>query len=149
MSEGMSKKKTNIRPAMNVTPLVDVVLVLLIIFMIVVPMMENDIQIALPSIFNVDEESRGRADPFTLAVSQNGDMYFEQEQLSPQQLEERLKQANQDEPNRRLVLRADSKTRYGKVRSLFKICQQIGFPGISLRMNELAGERSDSSERGG
>ncbi|MCC7541161.1 MAG: biopolymer transporter ExbD, partial [Deltaproteobacteria bacterium] len=50
-------------PAMNVTPLVDVVLVLLIIFMVVAPMLENDVRVDIPSIFNIDPESRGRTDP--------------------------------------------------------------------------------------
>ena len=125
------------QPVMNVTPLVDVVLVLLIIFMVVIPMMEKSAHVDLPSIFNVDEEAKGKTDPFTLSLTSNGDMFFEQEQLDKAHFVSTLKAANDREPRRRLVLRADKVARYADVRALFKECQDIGFPGISLRVNEL------------
>jgi biopolymer transport protein TolR len=130
--------KSTVRPpVMNVTPLVDVVLVLLIIFMVVIPMMEKSAKVDLPSIFNVDEEAKGKTDPFTLSLTRDGSLFFEQEAVSPEQFAARLQQANQNEPSRRLVLRADREARYGDVRKLFKDCQKIGFPGVSLRVNEL------------
>ena len=125
---------------MNVTPLVDVVLVLLIIFMVVIPMMEKSAKVELPSIFNVDAEAKGKTDPFTLSVVADGTMFFEQDRLEPDDLQDALRQANEREPNRRLVLRADRTARYADVRGLFKICQEIGFPGISLRVNEIKGK---------
>ena len=125
---------------MNVTPLVDVVLVLLIIFMVVIPMMSQSVTIDLPSIFNVDPEAKGKTDPFTLSLAADGSMYFEKEQLEAERFMAKLREANQREPSRRLVLRADRTARYGDVRKLFKDCQEIGFPGVSLRVNELKGE---------
>ena len=64
----LRRKAARPQPAMNVTPLVDVVLVLLIIFMVVVPAMEKSSQIGLPAIYNVDPEPKGRTDPWTLNV---------------------------------------------------------------------------------
>jgi len=136
MAEGLSKKTAQAKPVMNVTPLVDVVLVLLIIFMVIVPMLDQDVQVTLPSIFNIDEQNQGQTDPFTLSLSRDGSLFFEDERLAPAAFEARLRQANRDEPRRRLVLRADRETRYAEVRSLFRICQQIGFPGVSLRVNQ-------------
>jgi biopolymer transport protein ExbD/biopolymer transport protein TolR len=126
---------------MNVTPLVDVVLVLLIIFMVVIPMMEKSVSVDLPSIFNVDPEPKGKTDPFTLSLTPDGSMYFEQEKLEPETFKTTLSEAMVREQGRRLVLRADQGTEYGKVRKLFKICQEIGFPGISLRVNDLKGSQ--------
>ena len=123
-------------PVMNVTPLVDVVLVLLIIFMVVVPMMEKSAQVDLPSIFNVDPEAKGKTDPFTLSLTADGTLYFERDRLDEATFLTRLREANLREPNRRLVLRADRTARYASVRKLFKTCQEVGFPGISLRVNE-------------
>jgi biopolymer transport protein TolR len=120
---------------MNVTPLVDVVLVLLIIFMVVVPMMEKT-QVDLPNILNVDPDAKGKVDPFSLSVTKDGQLFFEHEQLSPDQLKLRLQEAQAREPHRRLVLRADRGAKYGAVRKLFKECQTVGFPGMSLRVNE-------------
>ena len=124
------------RPVMNVTPLVDVVLVLLIIFMVIVPMMEGGATVELPGLVHVDEEAKSKVDPFTLAITADGSMYFERDKLEPAALKARLREANLREPARRLLLRGDVNTRYARVRSLFKICQGIGFPGISLRANQ-------------
>ncbi|MGH8428782.1 MAG: ExbD/TolR family protein [Solimonas sp.] len=124
---------------MNVTPLVDVVLVLLIIFMVVIPMMEKSAQVELPNIFNVDPEAKGKTDPFTLSLTVDGSMFFEQERLEPDKFIETMRTANQREPHRRLVLRADRAAKYADVRKLFKACQEVGFPGVSLRVNELKG----------
>ena len=135
----LSRSRYKPVPAMNVTPLVDVVLVLLIIFMVVIPAMEKSAQIDLPSIFNVDPEAKSKTDPFTLSLTTDGAMYFEQELLPPDQFAARLREANDREPARRLVLRADRKAPYGEVRKLFKVCQDVGFPGVSLRVNELKG----------
>jgi biopolymer transport protein TolR len=125
------------QPVMNVTPLVDVVLVLLIIFMVVIPMMEKSAPVELPNIFNVDPEAKGKTDPFTLSLTKDGDMYFEQEKLEEDTFRAKLTAALENESGRRLVLRADRGAHYGDVRKLFKTCQEIGFPGISLRVNEL------------
>ena len=130
------------RPVMNVTPLVDVVLVLLIIFMVVIPMMEQAAQVELPSITNVDQEARGRADPFTLTVDSRGRLFLEDVPMGSEDLEVSLRRANRAEPHRRLVLRADQQSRYGDVRGLFHLCQRVGFPGVSLRVNQ----RSEDSE---
>ena len=135
----LGDKGSRPKPVMNVTPLVDVVLVLLIIFMVVIPMMEQAAQVELPSITNVDAESRGNADPFTLSITRDGSLFFEDEMLPVADLQSRLRRANRREPFRRLVLRADKRVQYAHVRGLFGICQGIGFPGVSLSVSE-AGE---------
>jgi biopolymer transport protein ExbD len=123
---------------MNVTPLVDVVLVLLIIFMVVVPMMEKSPHITLPNMFNPDTDPKGKTDPYTVSLTQKGEVYFEKELLAKKDIEARLKKANQDDMARRIVVRADTNTPYEEVRKLFKICQTIGFPGLSMRVNALS-----------
>jgi len=135
----LSRTKYRPAPVMNVTPLVDVVLVLLIIFMVVIPAMEKSAQVDLPSIFNVDPEAKSKTDPFTLSLTTDGSMFFEQDALAPEDFVAKLRAANEREPSRRLVLRADRKAPYGEVRKLFKACQDVGFPGVSLRVNELKG----------
>jgi biopolymer transport protein ExbD/biopolymer transport protein TolR len=124
------------KPAMNVTPLVDIVLVLLIIFMVVIPAMEQGITIELPSMLHADEDPETGVDPFTLAISSSGDMFFDDELVTPEDLEARLRAANDAEPERRIMLRGDYRVKYEHVRTLFKICQDIGFPGVSLRVNQ-------------
>lgn len=127
-------------PAMNVTPLVDIVLVLLIIFMVVLPNMDSDAPVDLPSIFHVDEEPRGSTDPITVSITADRRLYLEQDELPRDRLEARLREIHVAEPLRRVILRGDSSLRYEEVRSLFRMCQQIGLPGVSLRVGERAAE---------
>lgn len=130
--------KSKPTPAMNVTPLVDVVLVLLIIFMVVLPRMENDAPVDLPSITHVDEEPRGRTDPLTVSVTVDRRVFLEQDEVSAEALEARLRSTHEAEPLRRVILRGDTNLPYVEVRRVFALCQQLGFPGVSLRVGQLA-----------
>ena len=141
MARSLSHTKSRPQPVMNVTPLVDVVLVLLIIFMVVIPAMEKSAHVDLPSIFNVDPEAKSKTDPYTLSITADGTMFFEQDALDPTNFEKVLRDANDADPSRRLVLRADTVAKYGEVRKLFAAWQEVGFPGVSLRVNELKGNK--------
>ena len=129
-----------ITPQMNVTPLVDVVLVLLIIFMVVIPAMEQGLQIDVPGIVNADAEDENAVDPFVLSVAASGQMYFENTAMPADRLEAFLREANRREPSRRLVLRGDRAVSYEHVRSLLAVVRRIGFPGVSLRVNQRPGD---------
>lgn len=129
-------KRARPLPQMNVTPLVDVVLVLLIIFMIVIPSMEHDAQVDLPSIFHVDEEPEGRTDPITVSITREGALYLESDELAEERLLSELEALHAAGPRRRVILRADRTVHYGDVRRLFGECQHIGFSGVSLRVGE-------------
>jgi biopolymer transport protein ExbD/biopolymer transport protein TolR len=137
MSSG-SRRKSSARAEINVTPLVDVVLVLLIIFMVVTPQMESGEAIDLPSIMFPDEEGKGKLDPIELTLTGDGRYLIEKAEIAGPQLEERLRQMHDAEPNRRLVLRGDMKLAYGDVRGLFGLCERIGFAGVSLMVSETS-----------
>ena len=138
-----AKRRARPTPVMNVTPLVDVVLVLLIIFMVVIPMMETTPSVSLPDILHPDQDPKGKTDPYTLSVTAEGAVYFEKAPVVDGALEQTLRRANEADVSRRLVLRADRATPYVAVRKLFRTCQGIGFPGVSMRVNAL--ERDDAS----
>ena len=123
------------RPVMNVTPLVDVVLVLLIIFMVVIPALEQGLAIQLPGIKNVDDR-KSNAQPFALSISKDGAVYFEDEEVAFEQIQPRLKAAVRKEPGRRILLRGDRQAPYAKVRQLYRMAQEVGFPGVSLKVNQ-------------
>jgi biopolymer transport protein ExbD len=124
------------RPVMNVTPLVDVVLVLLIIFMVVIPALQNGLHLEIAGMFNVDAASESK-NPFMLSITKEHELYFDEEQLSANALETKLRAASRAQPGRRIVVRADKQADYAKVRDIYKIAQTSGFPGVSLRVNRL------------
>ena len=127
---------------MNVTPLVDVVLVLLIIFMVVAPRLEQDVPVELPGVFNPDPEVETSADPLRVSVATKGEYYINQEKYDLDGAITFLSDAHAADPYRRLVLRADSRLTYGDVREIFARAQEVGFPGIAL----LVGERHRAGE---
>lgn len=127
-------------PVMNVTPLVDVVLVLLIVFMVVIPALEQGLSIQIPAMKNVDEK-KSNAQPFTLSITQDGALHFEDDEVPFDRLKTRLRTAVAAAPGKRLVLRGDKKVPYAKVRQLYRLAQEVGFPGVSIKVNQRQDER--------
>jgi biopolymer transport protein TolR len=125
-----------VRPDINVTPLVDVVLVLLIIFMVVAPQMDQDVPVDLPGIYNPDPEIETAMDPVKLSVATAGEYYVNDEKLDLEGAIAVLAAEHAAEPLRRLVLRGDAKLTYGQVREILARSQQVGFPGMSLMVGE-------------
>src|SRR3954462_8689358 len=68
-----------VRPDINVTPLVDVVLVLLIIFMVVAPRMDQDVPVDLPGVLNPDPEVETAVDPLKVSVAKAGEYYLNEQ----------------------------------------------------------------------
>jgi biopolymer transport protein ExbD/biopolymer transport protein TolR len=90
---------------MNVTPLVDVVLVLLIIFMVVAPHMDQDIQVTLPGIFNPDPDVEGQRAPETVTIDLQGTLYIQGEAFDLEAGAAKLTELHEAEPMKRLALR--------------------------------------------
>jgi biopolymer transport protein ExbD/biopolymer transport protein TolR len=136
MSRPRRRRLADVRPEMNVTPLVDVVLVLLIIFMVVAPRLEQDIQVDLPAVFNPDPESEGTADPLKVTVAPGGQYYIDGKRFDLDEAIELLSNEHAADPVRRLILRGDEGLLYGQIRELFARAQKVGFPGIALMVGE-------------
>ena len=135
------------RPHMNVTPLVDVVLVLLIIFMIVIPAMEESLDLEVPAATQADEEGDEEGpEPVMLAVSRAGHVYLQERRVPEGQLTAQLEAEHIRAPSRPLVLRGDRGVRYARIRELFAAAQAVGFPGISLRINHAEPTGDDAEE---
>ncbi|MCA2981445.1 MAG: biopolymer transporter ExbD [Myxococcaceae bacterium] len=135
------KRRAGVAPDINVTPLVDVVLVLLIIFMVVTPQMEAGVSVTLPSIRNPDQ-GNGALEPTTVTLTKNGKFFFEKEERTLDALLVDLEALHAAKPDTRVVLKADKDLEYGKVRAMFKSCQDLGFPGVSLQVIDVANRKS-------
>jgi len=137
---GSSRRRAPVKPEINITPLVDVVLVLLIIFMVVAPQMEAGASVVLPSIANPDK-GNGALEPTTVTLTKDGRFFFEKEELTEESLVAKLKALHEAKPETRVVLKADTSLAYGKVRAMFKRCQELGFPGASLQVIDRANKQ--------
>lgn len=130
------KKRARAKPVMNVTPLVDVVLVLLIIFMVVLPALDEQVRLEIPSIVQADETREGEENNmYVLAITASGALYLDSAPLAAGSLEQTLRDAHRAAPGKRLVLRGDRTLHYSTVRQIFATAQRIGFPGVMLRVN--------------
>jgi len=115
----------------NVTPLVDVMLVLLIIFMITTPLMTNKTQITLPEAnLQKKEEPKLKATPIQLAVQEDGSLYWNDEPITKDILESRLSSAAQLQPQPPLNLRGDKTTKMRTINEITKIAQAQGMLDI-------------------
>jgi biopolymer transport protein ExbD len=118
----------------NVTPLVDVMLVLLIIFIITAPLMSHKIQIKLPeaNLDKKDDPSKPRAPPINLAVKEDGTLYWNDERITKEILESRLSSAAQLTPQPPLNLRGDRTTKMRTINEVTKIAQEQGMLDIGF-----------------
>ena len=130
------RDKGDVTPDMNVTPLVDVVLVLLIIFMVVTPALQQDVQLDLPGIFNPDPQTEGNVDPIKVSVAKAGEFHLDGQKYDLEGVAQALTDIHIIDPARRVLLRADQKLPYREVRGIMARVQQIGFPGLSFGVGE-------------
>jgi biopolymer transport protein ExbD/biopolymer transport protein TolR len=129
---------------MNVTPLVDVVLVLLIIFMVILPAAVSDLNLELAKIENPDEERKHDPEPYVLSVDAEGRLFFEDYAVDRESLGDHLRSAAAADATKRLVLVGDHRLTYGEVRDVMAIVQDVGFPGVALRATKAALDDAES-----
>jgi len=123
----------------NVTPLVDVVLVLLIIFMVVTPMLQRGKDVTLPKAKQQSEEKQSPgSDPLILSVTADKQAWVESDLYENDlDLQTRIKTELQKEPGRRIMLKGDASLTYADVRKVMKVSQQAGAKSVALGVEEV------------
>ena len=111
----------------NVTPLVDVMLVLLIIFMITAPLMSHKIKVELPQA-NLDhrDEKVPPAPPVTVTIKEDGSLYWNDAPITKDLLESQLSVEAQKTPQPEVNLRGDKLTKYRSIREVVDMAQAQG-----------------------
>lgn len=123
----------------NVTPLVDVCLVLLIIFMVVTPMLQSGIDVMLPEGPHAEKKPGGEGD-LIISIKQDGTVFVGQDWIPDRNLVTFLRAEYQKNPARAVMLKADKRLNYGKVRFVMKAANEAEFSGVSiLTENKMAG----------
>jgi len=116
----------------NVTPLVDVMLVLLIIFMITAPLMTHKVEIKLPEATLTKTEEPSKTPPITLAIQESGSLYWNDEPITRDQLESRLSVEAQKTPQPQINVRGDRTTKYRVVNEVVTIAQRQGMRKVGF-----------------
>jgi biopolymer transport protein TolR len=120
-----------VRSDINVTPLVDVCLVLLIIFMVVTPMLQQGVDVTLPETVNptkMPENSK----QLTLAIKQDGAVFVSQNWVPKENLKATLAEVHTTTPDKEVVIKADRRLKYKDVRALMQLVNEVGFSRVGV-----------------
>lgn len=125
-----SRQKNKSISQINVTPFVDVMLVLLIVFMITAPLLTVGVSVDLPKTNAGQLNSKG--DPIIVSIKENGEVYIQERVIELSQLLPRLKAISSGNKNLRIYVRGDKSVPYGVVLDTIARIKNSGFKKVAL-----------------
>lgn len=137
LSHRLGRKKVDIfaenqvRGDINVTPLVDVCLVLLIIFMVVTPMLQPGVDVALPQT-SKPEKMPETAKQLTIAVKQDGEVFVNENWVPERDVKARFSELYDADSDRQIVVKGDRRLKYKDVRRVMQLLNEAGFTRVGL-----------------
>jgi biopolymer transport protein ExbD len=114
----------------NVTPLVDVMLVLLVVFIVTAPLLTNSIPINLPKTESVAPVEQ--KDPLVVSIDDKGKLFINKDEIQPDLLETSLKAAKDKNADVRVQLQADNGVNYGEVARAMASIEKAGITKLSV-----------------
>ena len=123
-------KKNRVISQINVTPFVDVMLVLLIVFMITAPLLTVGVSVDLPKTKASQLSSKG--DPIIISIKKNGELYIQEREIDTLQLLPRLRAISSGNKNLRIYVRGDKNVPYGLVLDTISKIKSSGFKKVAL-----------------
>ena len=130
MAFGTQDETDDVMNEINMTPLVDVMLVLLIIFIITVPVMKHSVNVDLPRATSTAQDTK--PDTIRLSVDENGEYFWNEQRISEQELLPRLEAEARRDPQPELHLRGDRDARYERVAQALAAAQRSGLRKIGF-----------------
>jgi biopolymer transport protein ExbD/biopolymer transport protein TolR len=117
----------------NVTPMVDVMLVLLIIFMVVTPMLQKGISVDMAKVNNPEQmPDADKEDALLVSITRDGKVYFGSEQTTIDNLTTKVKDRLANKPDKRVYVKADMRTRFGGVVQVVDSVRAAGVDDLGL-----------------
>lgn len=128
-------RSKGIKNDINVTPLVDVVLVLLIIFMVVTPLLHRGKDVQLPKAHTTDQTKK--PDALVISVPLDHTLWFETSQVTPELLRAKLANAVRTDPGRKILLKGDEALKVKDIRLVLAEVKASGARGVSFAVEEI------------
>jgi biopolymer transport protein TolR len=129
-----------VKSDINVTPLVDVVLVLLIIFMVITPMLQRGKPVVLPDARYVSAMKQG-GDPILVSVTKDGKFWIDKEEVTKDDLAQMLTIQMQVQPGAPVLVKGDREVDYKTIRALILELSKTHLMGVSLAASQLKDEK--------
>ena len=127
---GGSRKKFRPMSDINVTPMVDVMLVLLVIFMVTAPLLTSGVPVDLPK--TQAGQLKGDDQPLSISVDKQGKIFLQDTEVQLDELAPRLKAITAAKPETRIFVKGDSGINYGRVMEVMGQLGAAGFPHVAL-----------------
>jgi biopolymer transport protein TolR len=124
----------------NVTPMVDVMLVLLIIFMVITPMLQNKVQVEMAKVDNPTAmPDADKEDAIVVAITKDGSVFLGQNKTSVSELGIQVREKLADKPGKTIFIRADARARYLAVEDAIDAVRTAGVEDVGLLTQKKEG----------
>ena len=141
LRQGKHQSQPTVKADINVTPLVDVVLVLLIIFMVVTPIIASGVPVDLPKTVHHDRKADDGKDIIISVTADKRVFMFERLLSSAQDVTRFVEEERRKHPNKNAFVKGDSRAPYGAVRAVMEAVNQAGFDDMMLGTEERKEEK--------
>ena len=133
MALALRNEGAKISSDINVTPMVDVMLVLLIIFMVVTPMLQHGVSVDLAKVNSPEQmPDADKEDALLVSVTRDGQVYFGSDQISVDNLTNKVKDRLANKPDKRVYVKADMRARFGGVVQVVDAVRAVGVDDLGL-----------------
>ena len=124
------RRNRGLMSEINVTPFVDVMLVLLVVFMITAPLLTVGVAVDLPE--GQVPEIPGQDEPLAVSIDAEGKIYLQETEVALDELAPRLNAVTEEKPETRIFVRGDKAIDYGRVMLVMGVLSEAGFTNIAL-----------------
>ena len=133
MSLAKRNEGANVNSDINVTPMVDVMLVLLIIFMVITPMLQKGISVDMAKVNNPTAmQDADKEDALLISVMRDGTVYFGADKMPPDNLTSKVKDRLANRTNKMVYVKADARAHFGKVVEVVDAVRAAGVDDLGL-----------------
>jgi len=131
-------KAADVMAAPNVIPMADIMLVLLIIFMVITPMLQNGLSVDMARALNVDKmPDAQKDDAIIVAVTRDGRLYLGRNPINLEQITDQVKDLISDRPDKTVYVRSDARAKYGDVVKAVDEVRSAGVDTLGLLTEQI------------
>ena len=133
MAIAVRKEGSKVTATINVTPMVDVMLVLLIIFMVITPMLQNKVSVDMAKVDNpVAMPDADKEDAIVVAITRDGGVFLGQNKVAPSELGGLVRDKLSDKPGKTIYVRADARAQFRAVEDAIDAVRSAGVDDVGL-----------------
>jgi biopolymer transport protein ExbD/biopolymer transport protein TolR len=140
MALSVRTEGSKVTAAINVTPMVDVMLVLLIIFMVITPMLQNKVQVDMAKVDNpTNMPDADKEDAIVVAITRDGGVFLGQNKTAVSELGGQVREKLADKPGKTIFIRADARAQYRAVEDAIDAVRTAGVEDVGLLTQKKEG----------